>query len=401
VPLDYAADLARVGQYLRHPVRAGLVWRAVRDDVSILDQLRRGLLPLPFDGAPDVPTDLFPPPRTDARPVWHGKRVAIVATGGSGALASTVGVVRALQEAGVPPSSYGLCSGSTMFGIPLAAGLSTDEVSRALLTLRPTDYLDPGWTRLAAATVRLGRGWAGLMSGEAIERAFREILGSITLGDLSVPVWFPAWSIEENKLRYISSEDDPALPAARAVRMAVALPLAFEPVEYQGRSYLDGGIVEILPARPFVEAQRCDVCVVVNGFYRPGFHADEDYRWRDEPFSLIRVSGQTRLMGHVDAARRSLADLEASTEVHMLDPVPYGKVHGAGLYTQFVDRREWATYMRNGYDAAWAMLDALPADQTPARRRRSSVSAGSRALARKSVGHVSVTTESSGSAASA
>jgi hypothetical protein len=47
--------------------------------------------------------------------------------------------------------------------------------------------------------------------------------------------------------------------------------------------------------------------------------------------------------------------------VHLLDPVPYGKVQGAGLYTQFVDRREWATFMRNGYDHAWAMLDRLPA----------------------------------------
>lgn len=356
--LNYLTDLARVGQYLRVPVHAGRAWRAVREDVTILDQLRRGLLPLPIDGSPDDAGDVFGAPRVDAPAVWHGRRVAVVATGGSGALASTVGVVRALDEAGVAASSYGLCSGSAMFGMPLAAGMPTDEVAHAMLSLRAQDYFDPDWLNLATAPLRLGQGWAGLLRGEAIERTFRSILGDVTLGELTVPVWFPVWSIEKNRLRYISSIDDPDLPAARAVRMAVALPLAFEPVEYQGESYLDGGIVEILPSRPFSHSDLCDVAVVVNGFYRPGLHPEEDHRWRDEPFSLIRVSGQTRLMGHIDTARRSLADLEAACETHILNPVAYGTVQGAGLYTQFVDRRAWTQYMRSGYDQAWAMLEA-------------------------------------------
>jgi hypothetical protein len=155
-------------------------------------------------------------------------------------------------------------------------------------------------------------------------------------------------------------------------------------VPYQGRSYLDGGIVEILPSRPFAQPGAYDAAVVVNGFYRPGFLPQEDHGWRDEPFSVLRVSGQTRLMGHVDTARRSLADLSAATQVHMLDPVPYETVHGAGLYTEFVDRRRWPTYMRAGYDATWAMLDGLPVQQPRRRRRedgRESPSTASRGLA--------------------
>lgn len=361
VSLNYLTDLARVGQYLRLPVHAGRVWRVVREDAAILDQLRRGLLPLPTDGTLTDGADLFPPRHEQPSEVWSGRRVAVVATGGSGALASVVGVVRALEEGGVRPSGFGLCSGSTMFGLPLAAGLSTDEVAQAMLSLRPSDYLDPDWAHLASAPLRLGRGWAGLLRGEAIEEFFEGLLGDVTLGELSTPVWFPVWSIERNRLRYISSADDPDLPAARAVHMAVALPLAFEPVAYQGESYLDGGIVEILPSRPFAHNDLCDVAVVVNGFYRPGFEADEDMRWRDEPFSLIRMTGQTRLMGHIDTARRSLADLDVATEVHMLDPVPYGTVQSAGLYTEFVDRRRWAEYMRSGYDHARAMLAAAAA----------------------------------------
>jgi NTE family protein len=364
VPLSYLTDLARVGQYLRIPVHAARAWRAVRDDAAILDQLRRGLLPsLSRDEDVDPPT-IFPPP-TDSVTPWPGRRVAVIATGGSGALASVIGVVRALQEAGITPVGFGLCSGSTMFGIPLAAGMSTDEAASALLAMHPADYLDPDWSRLLTAPLRLGQGWAGLMHGEAVEEHFRDLLGDLTLAELDIPVWFPVWNVERNRLRYISSYDDPELSAARAVRMAIALPLAFEPVDYRGESYLDGGIVEILPAQPFTSADRCDVAVVVNGFYRPGFEADEDLRWRDEPFSLIRLTGQTRLMGHVDTARRSLADLTRAAQVHELTPVPYGTVQSAGLYTEFVDRRGWADYMRFGHEHTQAMLAQVTDEAEP------------------------------------
>jgi NTE family protein len=363
-------DLGRVNQYLQWPVRAGMWWHAVREDVSILDQLRRGLVPLPVvDGSRPDGRGVFPAPRTGHEPVWAGKRVVVVASGGSGALASVVGVVRALDEAGVRPAAFGLCSGSVLFGLPLAAGLPTQDVADALLRLRPTDYLDPDWRRLALAPARLGRGWAALMRGEAVEATFADLLGDVTLGELPVPVWFPVWNIEDNRLRYLSSVDDPDLPAARAVRMAIALPLAFDPVPYQGRSYLDGGIVEILPAQPFVHPGAYDAAVVVNGFYRPGFLADEEHEWQDAPFTVLRMAGQTRLMHHVDVAQRSLASLQAATEVHLLDPVPYSLVHGAGLYTQFVDRRRWADFMRAGYESAWGMLDGL-AEPPPRRRRR-------------------------------
>ena len=101
-----------------------------RDDLmAILDQLRRGLLPLPTDGRPTDTADLFPTPPEQPSQVWSGRRVAVVATGGSGALASVVGVVRALEEDGVRPAGFGLCSGSTMFGLPLAvlAAIYTSE----------------------------------------------------------------------------------------------------------------------------------------------------------------------------------------------------------------------------------------------------------------------------------
>ncbi|MCU0265980.1 MAG: patatin-like phospholipase family protein [Actinomycetia bacterium] len=366
--LDYLVDIQRVRQYFNHVTRSRQVLDAVRADTGFLDQVRRGLLPLPTDRHPE-PADPFPPFSPRPLPDLAGRRVAVVASGGSGALASVLGVVRALDEAGAPPVAYGVCSGSALFGLPLAAGRSVDEVARFTLGLRPADYLDADWLALATMPLRLGRGWAGVVRGAKLETVFREFLGDITLGELTTPCWLPIWNIEQNRLEYLGPDTHPDLPVARAVRMAVALPLAIQPNPLDGGYWLDGGIVDIFPAEPFVTADRCDLAVVVNCFYPPGLDAVQEVGWHLRPWSILHVASQTRTMQHLQLARRSLAALDAATEVLLVEPVPYDKVHGAGLYGQFLDNREWATFAREGYDVTTSALR----DRAPVRRSTSRV----------------------------
>lgn len=348
---DSLLDIQRVRQYMNWPVRAGMLWDALRSDTAFLRQVRAGLLPLPTDKRPEY-VDPFPPARPWEATALRGLRVAVVCSGGSGATASAVGVARALEEAGVRPVAYGVCSGSALFGIPLAAGMTAEEVARALLTLRPGDYLDPDWRGLLTAPTRLLRGWSGLMRADRLERVFLGILGDITLGELPTPVWLPVWNIEENYLQYIGSATHPDLPAARAVRMAVALPLAIQPNPLDGGHWMDGGIVDIFPLRPLIEDDICDVTILVNGFYPPGLTGDSESNWRDSTFSIVHVANQTRTMQHLELARRSLAELRRAMPVIELNPVAYDKVHGAGLYGQFLDNREWGEFMGDGYRAA-------------------------------------------------
>ena len=356
--LSYLVDIGRVGQYLRTGERLRQVVASPGRDLRFLDQLRRGFLPLPFD-RPNSELDPFPALQERVIPGLTERRVAVIATGGSGALASMVGVVRVLEEAGVTPVAYGVSSGSALFGIPLAAGLSTAEVAEAVLALRPSEYVDPDWRALATFPLRAGKGWAGIVRGEAVESAYRRILGDLTLGEFPIPIWFPMWNIEANRLAYVGSATHPGLPAAHAVRMAVALPVAMEPVEFEGGWWLDGGIVDILPAAPFLGGDACDLAVVVNGFYAEGFEPDQEPHWRDSILSILRIASQTRLMHHVELTRRAIADLRrAVPDVIELTPVDYSLVHGAGLYGEFLDNRAWPRYMRDGYRAADEALGA-------------------------------------------
>ena len=370
--LDYLLDIQRVRQYFNQAVRAEMVLRATRADLRVLDRFRHGLLPLPFDRPAPV-VDPFPPFVTRSSRGLEGLRVAVIASGGSGALASVVGVARALEERGVRPVAYGVCSGSAFFGVPLAAGMAAAEVAAEVLALRPRDYVDPDWWGLALAPLRLGRGWSGLIRGDAMESVCRRILGDVTLGELPVPVWLPVLGIEDDLVEYLGPDSHPDLPAARAIRLALGLPVAVRPAELDGSWWLDGGIVDILPAQPFVTRDLCDLAIVVNGFYRAGFVPDREPRWRESTLSILHMANQARTMQHVRIARHGLDDLRRSVpEVIELAPVDYARVQGAGLYAEFLDNRRWAGYMADGYRSAAAVLCAREqaAGRTPPATRR-------------------------------
>ena len=197
-PLDLALDVFRMRQYFDVVVRARDVARAASKDLGFLRAIRRGFAPLPQDHHPPV-SPVFGP-SVDPLPPGLTGRVAVVTTGGSGALASLVGVVRALEETGTRVSLYSVCSGGALFGFPLGVGMPTEEVAELTASMVPGEYLDLGWRELALLIPTLGRGWAGLLRGDRIESFYRRHLGDVTLGQLTVPTYAPIWNVEHNRL---------------------------------------------------------------------------------------------------------------------------------------------------------------------------------------------------------
>src|SRR5512146_2377748 len=70
----------------------------LRDDLSFARALWRGLGPLRHR-APDSEESVFSPPPPLAVPALARRRIAVVASGGSGATASLVGIQRAFEDA--------------------------------------------------------------------------------------------------------------------------------------------------------------------------------------------------------------------------------------------------------------------------------------------------------------
>ena len=353
--LDAALDIFRVRQYFNVIVRARDAITAVRADTGFLDTVRRGLLPLPSDRQPAA-GQVFGQLRGTAPPPLAG-RVGVVATGGSGALASLIGVAKALEDSGTEVSVYSVCSGSALFGFPLGAGMPPDEVAELTASMRPADYIDVGWRQMAALVPTLARGWCGVLRGEKLEAFYRGQFGDLTLAQLRTPTYAPIWNVEHNRLDFVGPRTHPDMPVARAIRMAVSLPLFIQPVVLDGLSWCDGGIVDIFPVRPVLDIEPAvDTAVAVNGFYPHDFDGEDITGWETHPLSIVSAGSQVRTCQQAQLAREHLARLRRQAETLLIEPVPYQKVAGTGFYEQFLDTREWPEFMRAGRQA---MLSSL------------------------------------------
>ncbi|MFN2581291.1 MAG: patatin-like phospholipase family protein, partial [Candidatus Dormibacteria bacterium] len=314
--LSPVIDVFRLRQYFNVITRARQVAELVRDDAGFLRTVRRALVTLPFESQLAIETQPFPEPaprRLDQ--ALHGRRFGLVATGGSGALASVVGVWRALEESHITPDVVSVCSGSSLFGFPLAAGIPAEEVAEFTLGLRTQDYVDVNWSGLASVALDVGRGFAGVVVGERIEQTYRRLLGDMTLSELPIPCYAPIWNVEENRLEYAGPKTHPDLPVARVIRAAIAIPLFIDPVKIDGLHWCDGGIVDIFPVRPVLEIEKpVDVVLAVNGFYPPDFEGESAHGWRDARASVLRIAAQVRTSQQIELARTNLERLRAETE---------------------------------------------------------------------------------------
>jgi NTE family protein len=353
--LDAALDIFRMRQYFDVVVRTRDVVTAIGKDARFLDTVRRGMLPLPFDRRP-APGRVFGPLRGTVPPPLAG-RVGVVATGGSGALASLVGVAKALQDSGTEVSVYSVCSGSALFGFPLGAGMSPDEVAELTASARPSDYIDIGWRQIATLVPTLARGWCGIMRGDKLEAFYRGHFGDLTLAQLRTPTYAPIWNVEHNRLDFVGPRTYPDMPVAHAIRMAVSMPLFIQPVMLDGLSWCDGGIVDIFPVRPVLDIEPAvDTAVALNGFYPHEFGGEDITGWDGQPLSIVSAASQVRTCQHAELAREHLARLRHQAQTLLIEPVPYWKVAGTGFYEQFLDNREWPEFMRAGRAA---MLTSL------------------------------------------
>ena len=347
--LSTLLDVFRVRQYFDLLTRLREIGEGLSEDGRLLDDARRALLTLPFERDESIDTHPFPPMSHMNLGSLSGQRVALMATGGSGALASLVGAARAFEEAGITPSVISVCSGSALFGFPVAAGIPAEEVAEFCIGLRASEFVDVDWPKLAALIPTSARGFAGVIRGERLEMIFRRLVGERTLGELAIPAYAPIWNIESNRIEYIGPRTHPELPVAKAVRMAVALPLFIQPVALDGLYWCDGGIVDIFPVRPVLDLEPpSTAALAINGFYPPRFAGEDATGWQRQSWSILRVASQVRTCQQVELARANLLRLERSLPTAMIEPVPYEKVWGSGFYREFLSTRDWPTFMSDG-----------------------------------------------------
>jgi NTE family protein len=341
-------------------------------DPGFLLRARSALLPVPGIDRPARPqADVFPPLRRAPIESLAGARIALIAGGGAGACVSLIGVRRAFEEAEIEPALISACSGGAMWGSMWAAGLSAQEMADFSLAWRPEDYLDIQWAKLPRLVLSALRGFTGLGAGEAIERTFAERFGTLTASELSIPFTSIVYDMDRGTVDYFGTTSKPELPIGRLVHTAMALPGFVESVEVDGHLYVDGGIVDLLPAEPILRDGGFDHVFGVNFMLPPQLQPEDITGWQNHRLGVLRASRQAEQGSQLEIAdrmRRALGDA-----LTVIDAADHQLLRGPAFYDLFIDRSRWPELIQAGHERATGALELFRS------RRRSKAGARARA----------------------
>jgi len=186
----------------------------------------------------------------ESRPLSGKTASLVLGSGGARGLAH-IGVIRALEKAGIEIRTIaGSSMGALVGGIHAAGRLQAYE--DWVCTLEQSDVL---------ALVDWTFSGGGLIRGRKIIDKLAELIGRYDIEKLDID--FTAVAVDLDRGREVWLDRGPLFDAIRA---SIAIPGVFTPHEYRGRTFIDGGILNPVPIAPTLRAVDDLVVVVdVNG----------------------------------------------------------------------------------------------------------------------------------------
>ena len=169
-----------------------------------------------------------PAPVVPAKP----PRIGLALGGGAARGFAHIGVIQALEEAGIKVDLVVGTSAGSLVASLLAHGNTGAEMASLALTMDEstlTDWAYPG---------------RGLLRGEALARFARQHTGGQTIEQMKLPLGIVATDLASGAGVLFQRGD-----IGLAVRASSAVPAVFQPVKIGEREYVDGGLVAPVPVR--------------------------------------------------------------------------------------------------------------------------------------------------------
>lgn len=237
---------------------------------------------------PDVPAPV--PQVRPAELKAAGLRIGLALGSGSLHGLAHVGVLEAIEEAGLPVRVVAGTSAGALAGALWASGLPARQIA-AIAQSRELESL---------------RGFAladGLMTNEPLRARLAEIFGSRPIESWPVRFGAVATNVDNGHARVLMSGS-----GAVAVQASSASPVIFAPVVVDGERLADGALVAPVPVDA-ARAMGADFVIAVDVAYRP----------YEEPSRGIVQSGfqaMNILLNNLGAAQAREADVSIRLDVH-------------------------------------------------------------------------------------
>jgi NTE family protein len=161
-------------------------------------------------------------------------RVALVLGGGAARGFAHIGVIRALEQEKIPVDLVVGTSVGSLIGSIYASRRNSFELEWTAFSLEKDDIFDYG---LMGAFTGMG-----VVKGDKLEAFVRAKVPQPDIENLKLP--FAAVATDLNRGERVVLDHG---SVARAVHASSAIPGVFEPVQYEGKLLVDGGVMENIP----------------------------------------------------------------------------------------------------------------------------------------------------------
>lgn len=163
----------------------------------------------------------------------NGKyKVGLALSGGGAKGIAHIGVIKALEEAGLKPEIISGVSAGAIVGALYADGKTPEEICSFFKDTKFFSYVNLVIPR------------KGLMSAQRFETMLKKALRSKTFEDLQIPLRINATELVEGKNTYFTTGT-----LIDKVVASASVPIFLNPKEIDGKIYVDGGIFNNMPCR--------------------------------------------------------------------------------------------------------------------------------------------------------
>ena len=169
-------------------------------------------------------------------------KVGLVLSGGGARGIAHLGVIKMLEEAGVTINAIAGSSSGAIVGALYGSGYRPTEILVILRDLKLFQLVRPAMSL------------SGFLKMETAELLYRQHILEDTFAALSIPLIVAATDLRRGKTVYFSEG-----PLVRPLMASTCIPVVFEPIEFDGRLYVDGGLLNNFPAEAL--AGQCDVII--------------------------------------------------------------------------------------------------------------------------------------------
>lgn len=166
-------------------------------------------------------------------------KTGIVLSGGGTRGFSHLGVLQALNEAGVYPDVISGASAGSIAGAFYADGYKPPEILKILTGNKRSDYL--------SFTVPTD----SLMEMTGLSRILDKYLTAKKFEQLKIPLYIAATDLNHGKTTYFSRGE-----LINVIIASCSMPVLFKPIIINDIEYLDGGIMDNFPVNPLLKKCR-------------------------------------------------------------------------------------------------------------------------------------------------